>query len=75
MPSVLPPKLQIKGLKKAFGDKFVLDGIDLSIARGESFVLMGESGSGKSVLAKCILGLLPIDGGHVYVDGAEITTA
>jgi phospholipid/cholesterol/gamma-HCH transport system ATP-binding protein len=70
----MSPKLEIKGLKKAFGDKCVLNGIDLSIAQGESLVLMGGSGSGKSVLAKCILGLLPIDGGQVYVDGAEIAT-
>lgn len=67
------PKLEIRGLTKAFGSKCVLNGIDLSITPGESFVLMGESGSGKSVLAKCLLGLLPIDNGQVYADGVEIT--
>lgn len=66
------PKLEIRGLKKAFGGKSVLNGIDLSIAAGDTLVLMGESGSGKSVLAKCMLGLLPIDEGQVYFDGAEI---
>lgn len=66
------PKLEIRGLKKSFNGKTILNGIDLSIAAGESLVLMGESGSGKSVLAKCILGLLPIDDGEVFFDGKEI---
>ncbi|HVV70987.1 MAG TPA: ATP-binding cassette domain-containing protein [Verrucomicrobiae bacterium] len=61
-------------MAKAFGSKRVLEGIDLSIAQGESLVLMGESGSGKSVLAKCVLGLLPIDDGQVYNNGVEIST-
>jgi phospholipid/cholesterol/gamma-HCH transport system ATP-binding protein len=73
MPSI-PPKLEIKNLAKAFSGTRVLEGIDLSIAQGESLVLMGESGSGKSVLAKCVLGLLPIDDGRVYSDGIEIST-
>lgn len=73
MPSERPPKLEIKGLAKAFGSKRVLTGIDLSISQGESLVLMGESGSGKSVLAKCVLGLLPIDDGQVYNDGVRIS--
>lgn len=68
------PKLEIRGLKKAFGGKCVLNGIDLSIAPQESLVLMGESGSGKSVLAKCLLGLLSVDDGKVYSDGTEITS-
>jgi phospholipid/cholesterol/gamma-HCH transport system ATP-binding protein len=73
MTSQSPPKLEIKGLVKAFGGKRVLTGIDLSIAQGELLVLMGESGSGKSVLAKCVLGLLPIDDGCIYNDGVEIS--
>jgi len=68
------PKLEIRGLKKAFNGKGVLNGIDVSIAPGDSLVLMGESGSGKSVLAKCMLGLLPIDEGQVYADGVEIAS-
>lgn len=68
------PKLEIRGLKKAFDGKSVLNGIDLSIAPRESLVLMGESGSGKSVLAKCMLGLLPIDDGQVYSNGIAITS-
>lgn len=67
------PKLEIKGLKKAFGAKRVLNGIDLSVTAGEALVLMGESGCGKSVLAKCILGLLSTDEGCVYTDGSDIT--
>jgi phospholipid/cholesterol/gamma-HCH transport system ATP-binding protein len=68
------PKLEIRGLKKAFNGKGVLNGIDFSIFPGDSLVLMGESGSGKSVLAKCMLGLLPIDEGQVYSDGVEIAS-
>jgi len=66
------PKLEIRGLKKTFNGKNVLNGIDLSIGAGDSFVLMGESGSGKSALAKCMLGLLPIDEGQVCFNGVEI---
>src|SRR3546814_2913522 len=52
------PKIAIRGLSKAFGPKVVLDGIDLDIEAGESMLVIGGSGSGKSVLLKCILGLL-----------------
>ena len=55
------------------GDRSVLAGIDLTVRSGETMVLIGASGSGKSVLAKCILGLLPIDAGQVLLDGADIT--
>jgi len=66
-------KLEIRNLKKSFGSNLVLDGIDLSFALGETMVLVGPSGSGKSVLAKCILGLLPIDSGEIILDGADLT--
>src|SRR3546814_5058344 len=57
------PKIAIRGLTKTFGDKVVLDGVDLDIQPGESMLVIGGSGSGKSVLLKCILGLLHPDAG------------
>ena len=66
------PKLQIRGLEKAFGDKVVLDGLDLDVGVGESVVVIGGSGTGKSVLLKCILGLLHPDAGSIKVDGEEV---
>jgi phospholipid/cholesterol/gamma-HCH transport system ATP-binding protein len=70
-----PPKLQLRGVVKSFGAKRVLDGIDLDVGQGESVVIIGGSGSGKSVTLKCILGLLTPDAGSVKVNGQEITTA
>ena len=66
------PKIRVRGLKKAFGDKVVLDGVDLDVGVGESLVVIGGSGTGKSVLIKCILGLLQPDEGSVQVDGEEV---
>jgi phospholipid/cholesterol/gamma-HCH transport system ATP-binding protein len=68
-----PSKIEVRGLKKAFGRKVVLDGIDLDVAKGESFVIIGGSGTGKSVLLKCILGLLEPDAGSIKIDGEEVT--
>jgi phospholipid/cholesterol/gamma-HCH transport system ATP-binding protein len=65
--------IRLEGLHKAFGDKAVLRGVDLKIARGETMVVIGQSGSGKSVLLKHIIGLLCPDRGQVFVDGHEIT--
>jgi phospholipid/cholesterol/gamma-HCH transport system ATP-binding protein len=65
------PKISLKGVRKAFGSKKVLDGIDIDIAAGQSLVVIGGSGSGKSVLLKCILGLLRPDGGSIRIDGEE----
>jgi phospholipid/cholesterol/gamma-HCH transport system ATP-binding protein len=64
-----PPKIVIKDLFKSFGSKKVLQGVNLEIERGESVVVIGGSGSGKSVLLKCILGLLHPDSGEIFVDG------
>ena len=64
-------KIAVRGLKKSFGRKRVLDGIDLDCAEGESLVVIGGSGTGKSVLVKCILGLLRPEAGSVRIDGAE----
>ncbi len=66
-------KLSLSSVAKHFGAKQVLAGIDLEVARGESLVVIGGSGTGKSVLLKCILGLLRADGGRILVDGAEVS--
>jgi phospholipid/cholesterol/gamma-HCH transport system ATP-binding protein len=66
------PKISIRGLKKYFGSKKVLDGVDLDIGVGESVVVIGGSGTGKSVLLKCILGLLQPEGGSIKIDGEEV---
>lgn len=66
------PLLQIKNLCKNFGNTVVLDHINLSVFRGESFVILGSSGTGKSVLIKCILGLIEPDKGEILIDGKDI---
>ncbi len=66
------PKIRIRGLHKAFGDKVVLDGLDLDVGVGESVVVIGGSGTGKSVMLKCILGLLHPEAGSIEVDGEEV---
>src|SRR5437763_715838 len=68
-----PPKIELRGVKKRFGDKVVLDGLDLKIERGESLVVIGGSGTGKSVMIKCVLGILHADEGQIFVDGEEVT--
>ena len=65
------PKISLRGVTKAFGAKQVLRGIDLDVAPAESVVVIGGSGTGKSVLLKCILGLMRPDSGSIKVDGAE----
>jgi len=67
------PKIQLTGVCKRFGSKIVLNGIDLAIEKGESAVVIGGSGTGKSVLIKCILGLLTPDQGSIKIDGEEVT--
>jgi phospholipid/cholesterol/gamma-HCH transport system ATP-binding protein len=67
------PKISLRGVTKAFGAKQVLRGIDLDVAAGESVVVIGGSGTGKSVLLKCILGLMRPDSGSIKVDGEETT--
>ncbi|MGQ3299804.1 ABC transporter ATP-binding protein [Reyranella sp.] len=65
------PKISLRGVTKAFGRKKVLQGIELDVAAGESMVVIGGSGTGKSVLLKCILGLLRPENGSIKVDGEE----
>lgn len=66
------PKIRLRGVSKSFGDKKVLDGIDLDIAPHSSMVIIGGSGSGKSVLIKCILGLIAPDTGSIEIDGVDV---
>ena len=67
------PKIQLSGVHKRFGSKIVLDGIDLSVNPGESLVIIGGSGTGKSVMLKSVLGLIKPDKGSIKVDGQETT--
>ncbi|MGE0224717.1 MAG: ABC transporter ATP-binding protein [Acetobacteraceae bacterium] len=66
------PKIRLRGLRKAFGEKVVLDGINLDVMPGTSLVIIGGSGSGKSVLLKCILGLIEPDDGVIEIDGKPL---
>jgi phospholipid/cholesterol/gamma-HCH transport system ATP-binding protein len=66
-------KIQIANLHKTFDSNVVLDGLDLEIGRGESVVVIGGSGTGKSVMLKCVLGLLKPESGSIKVDGEEVT--
>jgi len=72
--SASQPKIRLRGLTKKFGDKVVLDGVDLDVMPGTSTVVIGGSGSGKSVLLKCILGLLEPDAGTIEIDGRDLLT-
>jgi phospholipid/cholesterol/gamma-HCH transport system ATP-binding protein len=67
-----PPKIRIRGLCKAFGPKVVLDRLDLDVPAGRSLVVIGGSGSGKSVLIKCILGLIEPEAGTIEIDGRNV---
>jgi len=63
------PRIRIRGLSKRFEEKVILDSVDLDIAPGKSTTVIGMSGTGKSVLIKCILGLMKPDAGEILVDG------
>lgn len=67
-------KIRAVSLYKSFGEKDVLHGINIEVRRGESMVVIGGSGSGKTVLIKCIIGLMRPDQGEIHVDGLEITS-
>jgi phospholipid/cholesterol/gamma-HCH transport system ATP-binding protein len=67
------PKIELRGVKKRFGPKIVLDGVDVVVNEGDSLVIIGGSGSGKSVTIKCVLGILLADSGTILVDGEDVT--
>ena len=67
------PKIQLIGVKKRFGSKVVLDGVDLTVEPRSSLVIIGGSGTGKSVTIKSILGIIRPDEGTILVDGEDIT--
>ncbi len=65
------PMIRLHNVQKSFGPKEVLTGVDLEVPRGESWVIIGGSGSGKSVLLKCILGLLSVTRGEIFLEGQK----
>ena len=68
------PVLSIRDLKKKFGAKVVLDGVNLDVFARDSLVIIGGSGTGKSVLLKCIMGLMEPDAGQILIHGQDMTT-
>jgi phospholipid/cholesterol/gamma-HCH transport system ATP-binding protein len=64
--------IKVEGLKKAFGSKQVLNGLSLTVEKGENLVVLGKSGSGKSVLIKCLVGLIEPDEGNIVLLGEDI---
>jgi phospholipid/cholesterol/gamma-HCH transport system ATP-binding protein len=72
VPAAPEPRIQLRRVVKSFGRKRVLEGLDLSVAAGQSMVVIGGSGTGKSVTLKHIIGLLKPDSGTVVVDGVAI---
>ncbi len=67
------PIIEIKDLRKSFGDNHVLDGFNMTLNEGENLVIMGKSGSGKSVMIKCLIGLEEPDSGSIVVMGNDIS--
>lgn len=66
-------KIRVVNLHKSFGENNVLRGVNLEVRQGESMVVIGGSGSGKTLLIKCIIGLVQPDEGEIYVDGEEVS--
>jgi len=69
---VRQPQIELKDLRKAFGAKHVLNGVNLTVPKGHSLVVIGGSGTGKSVMIKCILGIITPDTGSIRIDGDEV---
>jgi phospholipid/cholesterol/gamma-HCH transport system ATP-binding protein len=70
----IAPILKIKDLKKSFGNNHVLNGFTMELYEGENLVIMGKSGSGKSVMIKCLVGLMEADSGNIEIMGNDIAT-
>jgi phospholipid/cholesterol/gamma-HCH transport system ATP-binding protein len=68
----IAPVLKIKDLKKSFGDNHVLNGFSMELYEGENLVIMGKSGSGKSVMIKCLVGLMQPDSGFIEIEGKNL---
>ena len=66
--------IELQDVHKAFGDNHVLRGVNMTVPRGQSVVVIGGSGTGKSVLLKCVLGLVTPDRGIIRIDGQDVTT-
>lgn len=67
------PLIELKGICKAFGDKVILDAVDLTVYRGDALVIIGPSGTGKSTILRIIAGLLAPDAGEIYIQGNKRT--
>mgnify|MGYP003624409469 CR=1 FL=1 len=72
-PNNIKPIIRIQNLKKSFGDNHVLNGFNMNLYEAENLVLMGKSGSGKSVMIKCLVGLMQADSGSIEIMGKDIT--
>lgn len=75
METTVPPLLKLENVEKSFGQNHVLRGVDIDVARGQSLVIIGGSGSGKSVMLKTALGLMTPDTGRILFDGEDVTNA
>jgi phospholipid/cholesterol/gamma-HCH transport system ATP-binding protein len=71
-PTEKKPIIEIKNLKKSYGDNHVLEGFNMELYEGENLVIMGKSGSGKSVMIKCMIGLEEADNGTITIMGQNI---
>ncbi|MGB1829720.1 MAG: ATP-binding cassette domain-containing protein, partial [Paracoccaceae bacterium] len=67
--------IELQNVHKSFGSNHVLRGVDVSVNKGKSLVIIGGSGTGKSVTIKCILGLVKPDQGKIFVDGQDVNSA
>jgi phospholipid/cholesterol/gamma-HCH transport system ATP-binding protein len=72
---VIEPAIEVRGLRHSYGDRVVLDGVDLNVELGETLVILGGSGSGKSTLLRCMVGLEQPDDGSVLILGRDLCTA